>query len=288
MSKFHVNDEGNPGPCGANYNCPFGDMDSDHYSSPQEARNAYEVKMNNQMIETLTNRNAELENSIVLTERQLELQDTGDFDYDIAHFERKPAGYDYDQTIWTANLDGTPDDVKLDVRFSRNSMRAFLDIGEESIKIAEKDTDDSTWTPEGQAEFLARSVEVAKKDHSEYFDEKQNARITSHTEEYESGSVTMRGSEFNRTGYVSPEIWESNMDDVSEIDEAYIRVRHGVASMRVRKAGSYSDAETVFSKNLERGDGSFGSYSEAGRFIEEAERNLSKYIQNMRDEQDQY
>lgn len=290
MSKFHINDEGNPGPCSAEFRCPFGDLDDDHFSSPQEARDAYEVKMNNQMIETLIARNSQIEkarNSFVFTEEQLALQDTGDFDYDIAHFERKPSGYDYDQTIWTATLDDVPEDMKLDVRFNENTNRAFLDIGDESIKIAEKDTDESTWTPEGQAEFLAHAVEVAKKEHSEHFDKKRNDRIIAHTEQYESGSMTIRGSEFNRTGYVAPEIWESNMDDVPEIDEVYIRVRHGVAAMRIRQAGA-NEPDTLHSMSLNSGDGSFGSDHEAGRFIEEGERKLADYIRNMRSEQDQY
>lgn len=290
MSKFHINDEGNPGPCSAEFRCPFGDLDDDHYSSPQEARDAYEVKMNNQMIETLTARNAEIEkerNTVVFTDEQLALQDTGDFDYDIAHFERMPSGYDYDQTIWTATLDGVPEDMKLDVRFNENTNRAFLDIGDESIKIAEKDTDESTWTPEGQAEFLARAVEVAKKDHSEYFDKDKNSRITNHTAQYESGSVTIAGISLDREGYVAPEIWGSTVDDVPEIDEVYIRVRHGVAAMRIRRAGT-DGPDTLHSMSLNSGDGSFGSNHEAGRFIEEGERKLADYIRNMRAEQNQY
>lgn len=42
MSKFHINPEtGNPGPCSAKVKCRFGD-DSEHYSSADEARTAYE------------------------------------------------------------------------------------------------------------------------------------------------------------------------------------------------------------------------------------------------------
>lgn len=44
MSKYHVNDAGDPGDCNANRKCPFG-SDEEHYSSMGEARSAYEEKM---------------------------------------------------------------------------------------------------------------------------------------------------------------------------------------------------------------------------------------------------
>lgn len=43
MAKFHINPAtGDPGPCRAKQQCPFGDMESDHYASKEEARAAYE------------------------------------------------------------------------------------------------------------------------------------------------------------------------------------------------------------------------------------------------------
>lgn len=48
MAKFHINSEtGNPGVCTAKIQCPFGDLEADHYPSPDTAREAYEVKMKN-------------------------------------------------------------------------------------------------------------------------------------------------------------------------------------------------------------------------------------------------
>lgn len=44
MSKYHVNDSGDPGECNANHRCPFGG-DDEHYDSMSEARSAYEEKM---------------------------------------------------------------------------------------------------------------------------------------------------------------------------------------------------------------------------------------------------
>lgn len=42
-SRFHIKSNGNPGRCEATTTCPLGgDLESDHYSTPQEAREAYE------------------------------------------------------------------------------------------------------------------------------------------------------------------------------------------------------------------------------------------------------
>lgn len=43
--RYHVNSKGEAGVCRAKKTCPFGDLESDHYSSPEEARQAYEQEM---------------------------------------------------------------------------------------------------------------------------------------------------------------------------------------------------------------------------------------------------
>jgi hypothetical protein len=46
MPRYHINPRtGNPGICRAEKSCPFGDMESDHYSSKEAAREAYELEM---------------------------------------------------------------------------------------------------------------------------------------------------------------------------------------------------------------------------------------------------
>lgn len=46
MQKFHLSPKtGNPGICKAKYKCAFGDIETEHYSSPGIARAAYEQKM---------------------------------------------------------------------------------------------------------------------------------------------------------------------------------------------------------------------------------------------------
>ncbi len=46
MAKYHINPKtGNVGRCRALQTCPFGDLESDHFSTPEEARTAYERKM---------------------------------------------------------------------------------------------------------------------------------------------------------------------------------------------------------------------------------------------------
>jgi len=56
MAKFHVNDMGEAGRCRAKAdNCPFA-RDEDHYSSPEEARVAYENSMSQETYQTAVKR----------------------------------------------------------------------------------------------------------------------------------------------------------------------------------------------------------------------------------------
>lgn len=53
MPKFHINTKGEPGRCSAEVQCPFGE-DSDHYSSPERAREAFETLQKANEIATLS------------------------------------------------------------------------------------------------------------------------------------------------------------------------------------------------------------------------------------------
>lgn len=46
MKRFHLNPAtGEPGPCRAKVSCPFGDLETEHYTSKEEARAQYEARM---------------------------------------------------------------------------------------------------------------------------------------------------------------------------------------------------------------------------------------------------
>lgn len=51
MTKYHVNSQGEPGACSAEIQCPFGG-DQQHYSSPANARQAFELSMAGETIKT--------------------------------------------------------------------------------------------------------------------------------------------------------------------------------------------------------------------------------------------
>lgn len=44
MAKYHINMAGEPGVCNARKKCPYGDFETDHFRSPQEARRSYELE----------------------------------------------------------------------------------------------------------------------------------------------------------------------------------------------------------------------------------------------------
>lgn len=73
MTKYHVNDAGEPGRCTAKIECPFKLPLDQHYSSPEEARAAYEASMENQTFGT----NSSATNSYTpITKEWLENADT--------------------------------------------------------------------------------------------------------------------------------------------------------------------------------------------------------------------
>lgn len=50
MTKFHLNDKGEPGVCKAVKSCPFGDLTRDHYDSVSEARESFENRFGNSFV----------------------------------------------------------------------------------------------------------------------------------------------------------------------------------------------------------------------------------------------
>ena len=52
MPRYHINNKGEAGLCFARKNCPFGDLERDHYSDKNEAILAFESKNQDQMFQT--------------------------------------------------------------------------------------------------------------------------------------------------------------------------------------------------------------------------------------------
>lgn len=44
MAKYHIDLAGNPGVCRATKRCPYGDLERDHFTSPELARKSYEIE----------------------------------------------------------------------------------------------------------------------------------------------------------------------------------------------------------------------------------------------------
>ncbi len=61
MAKYHINPEsGEAGLCRAKHNCPFGDLETEHYSTAEDARKAYEAKMARESLPDLIKTAAEV------------------------------------------------------------------------------------------------------------------------------------------------------------------------------------------------------------------------------------
>lgn len=65
MAKYHIRKTGDAGICSAKPGqCPLGAGEDEHYSSENEARAAYELKQNEEMIRVLTGRNEKLKTEL--------------------------------------------------------------------------------------------------------------------------------------------------------------------------------------------------------------------------------
>lgn len=92
MQKFHVNDKtGETGKCSATFQCPFGDLETEHYYSMREAREAFEKKMIEEEAQKLARETARktrrLTDPILDPSNKMTLPEKGgmyylDYDYD--------------------------------------------------------------------------------------------------------------------------------------------------------------------------------------------------------------
>lgn len=64
MSKYHINDKGNPGICHAKIKCRFGDLSTEHYSSKEDALKAFENKEDNSILPKKISKNSPNNSSV--------------------------------------------------------------------------------------------------------------------------------------------------------------------------------------------------------------------------------
>lgn len=93
MTKYHVNPStGRAGQCKAMSNCPFGDLETDHYLTKEEANVAYESSMTNQTVPKRVKKNSnKLVNPILISPSKMKLRSGTnmlyfvEYDYDGYH-----------------------------------------------------------------------------------------------------------------------------------------------------------------------------------------------------------
>lgn len=98
MSKFHVNDKGEAGQCRAEKGgCPFGG-EAQHYSSPENARQAYELSMAGEQIATISRKPA-----VSIEKAPQAVRKNANPDLPLTREEYDPIlheGFDYDEVFY--------------------------------------------------------------------------------------------------------------------------------------------------------------------------------------------
>lgn len=94
MSKFHINEKGEPGKCSAEVACPFG-SDDNHYPSPEVARQAYEESNAHQQVPTVSKKIAKFlrggskKDDLAITLENYNRQDFDDLPYDDVTYDEE-------------------------------------------------------------------------------------------------------------------------------------------------------------------------------------------------------
>lgn len=281
MAKFHINPKtGNPGTCTAEKNCPYGDLEADHYPTPEIARTAYEVKMKTQELEALQRdhkASEKLKRKSSISDKQIENIKRGNFNNRSVSFRRSYVKPGSGSEKWFGKLTGEPDDVDLAVTFTKTKVIATLSwegkIGMvDSIPLDNADE----LSEQDKGEFM---LKITKKAKSKYADRlaKDREEVFKRAAEFDNGEVKLNGAsltyvsnEPNQLGYTEEgSRWVAEQSNDGWKHEVY--VHRGIARVVARNQ-SLAQVATVHSATLTDGFNSFANGTEAARFLVAADK----------------
>lgn len=284
MSKFHINpNTGNPGPCSAEKKCPYGDLEKDHYPTPEIARTAYEVKMKTQELEALQKNHAatvKARKKSPITDAQVEKMKKGWFNNRIVSFRH---GYSTPSSMnehWDGKLVGEPDDVDLVVNFTKRKMMASLSWEGQVALVDSIDIDNiEDLTERDKAEFMLNSAKKAK---TKYADRlaKDRDEVFKRAAEFDSGEIYIDRrpmkyvSRLNSYGEVEGSRWIGEKTPEGYIPELTVLEDHAILTV---KSEDGKRVKPIHSEKLVDGYNNFRNGTEAARFLIKADEKLKHF-----------
>lgn len=284
MSKFHINPEtGNPGSCTAVFKCPFGDMDADHYPTPEIARVAYEIKMKTQEFISLSkDYKASLpERKPYINPHQIEDIKNGVFNNLNVSFTRDDTTQSGPEK-WNGKITGEPEDVDLSVTFTKSSVESSITWNGKSNPIDSIPLENDVELSEVEkGEFLTKAVNHAK---SKYEKElaKDRKEVFARAKEFSKGNITINNFPMqfvpfeDDNGYVEGSRWSGVDMKYGTDNRPEITVYNGNADLRLSST-IRGRTEIIHRVRMKDGATEFENSIQAARFFIEAEEIIKNH-----------
>lgn len=285
MSKFHINPEtGDPGVCTAEVKCPFGDLEADHYPSPEIARVTYEIRMKHAELKDLKKKqnvlnraNGKPEVEEITSQQRQSIVERGVFETENTTFQKVDLPTDSMGTNWIGKTNGTASDVYITVNVTQQGTRSYISIDNELSLLSQNPAVRGVRAaPEDLGQEMKRAIAVAKEKKSEEFSAKRTVREAELN--YDEGVMTIGSASFSR-GEIpgSPsEIWTQRTKNG---EAGYqVRINDNTAILEEYRGGKLIP---VYKKELYRGVDTFKDGAEAARFMLAAEPRLKSYEQDL-------
>lgn len=278
MTKYHLNPEtGDPKPCSAKISCPYGDLEANHYPTPEAGRAAFEEIMAKEEAFAREESAANKRKDEEITALGEDLKVDGAFSYDGFVF-KKDNNYDsYGNLTYEvkADLSNPYSDVQLETWKSSNDggFKSNVYINGErypldanSYRAKEED---------GFAETSLAALDEINEKYSNQVSPSQDALydydlISKASSDYAS-VVPQLDLTLQDDHGLAPKIFDGHLKDGTNV---YIRIRHGNAQGRIATGDS---AAVLYSQNLDKnGPDNFPDRKSRDRFVANMFANLKK------------
>lgn len=267
--KYHLNPEtGEPKPCSAKISCPYGDLEANHYPTPDAGRAAFEEIMAKEEAFAREERIEAKLKAKELTRLGEDLETDGEFWHDGFRF-KKEGFYDSLGSLSyevKADLSNEYSDVHVETWYSSNDgyfkSQAIINGDRYSLDA----TSYLKNTEEGYVETSLAALDEINEKYSKYVSPSQDDLydydlISKASSDYESHipqlDLTLRDDHG-----LAPKIFDGHLKDGTNV---YIRIRHGQAQGRIATAAG---AEVLFSQTLDKnGPDNFPDRKSRDRFV---------------------
>lgn len=283
MERFHINPEtGEPGRCTAQIKCPYGDLETDHYPSPEIARLSYEIKMKAEELTNLRKEHTRLTGRDELDEitgqQRESIVNRGVFETESTTFRKVSSLTGGLDNNWVGKTNGTASDVSIVLNTDQQGTRSYISIDNELTLLHQNpEVRGFRAKPEKMANEMSRALRAAKKIHPEEFSPRRTVREAELN--YDEGVITIGSVAFTRDEVPGSDAEHWTQRKKNGSTDYQIRIIDNIATLEDYRNGKLVP---VYKKELNRGVDKFKDGAEAARFMLAAEPRLKRYEEDLK------